>query len=204
MKSALFIALLGLVACGGSKAPTPPPGPQYATGLDYQDPSGSGWRLVRDPSSTTTRLVLNLVGPSGVMTRGAGFNLTAPNVRFGAFGNGLPIADTGVYQLRRVGSVDPNEPVALNGAVKGNLLTVGIWQKDRDQGAKDSGAALAQIALVYAPQSELISGTAIPLQIVKAKVIPEQIGTVNDPVWLLTRELKLADISIAVGTLTAL
>jgi hypothetical protein len=203
MKSALFIALLGLVACNSLNKP-PPPGPALATGLDYQDPAGDGWRLVRDPASTTTRLLLDVVGPSGLKTRGVGFNLTASNVKFGAFDNGLPIADTGVYQLRRVGSIDPNELVALAGGVKGNLLTAGIFQKDRAQGAQDSGSALCQIALVFDARPALMSGTAIPLQMVKAKVIPEQIGQAGDSNWQLAHEMQLADISIAVGTLTAL
>ena len=199
----LLMSLLALAACESRNKP-PPPGPAIATGLDYQDPAGDGWRLVRDPSSTTTRLVLDLVGPSGLKTRGVGFNLTAQNVKFGAFDNGLPIAGTGVYKLRRVGSIDPNEPVALMGAVKGNLLSAGIFQKDRDQGAQDSGSALCQIALVFNSAAHLTTGTAIPLQVLKAKVIPEEIGKVTDSQWLLARELKLADISIAVGTLTAL
>jgi hypothetical protein len=203
MKIRLLAIAFALCACG-SQQPPPPKGPAPAVGLDYQDPLASGWRLVRDPESTVQRLVLDLVGPAGLKTRGAGFNLVVQNAKFGGFDNGLPIGDTGVYQLRRKGSIDPNEPVALAGAVKGNLLTVGIWQKDRDQGAQDSGAALCKIAIVFDQNALLVSGTTIPLRIVKAKAIPEDIGKVTDPTWLLAREQKLADIEIAVGTLTAL
>lgn len=200
----LLMSLLALAACESRNKAPPPSGPSLAVGLDYQDPAGDGWRLVRDPSSTTSRLVLDLVGPAGLKTRGVGFNLTAQNVKFGGFANGQPIADTGVYKLRRVGSIDPNEPVALAGAVKGNVLSAGIFQKDRDQGAQDSGSALCQIALVFRSGANLMTGTAIPLQVLKAQVIPEEIGKVTDSTWQLARELKLADISIAVGTLTAL
>jgi hypothetical protein len=199
--------LLGL-ACGGGSNPTPsaaPAPPIAAKGLAYQDPTGTGWRLVKDASSTATRLVLNLVGPAGLKTRGVGFNLQGPTgVTFAAFSNGLPINDGGVYQLQALGSTDPSEPLAIIGGVKkGNLLSVGIYQKDRDQAAQDSGATLCQIALQFDASANLATRTLLPLSIPKAKVIPEDIGTVTDDLWTLDRKMRMADISIAVGTLTA-
>ncbi len=207
--SPLFTGLLLslALACGGAHTTTSADDASgqtaMAEGLSYKDPASAGWRLVKDASSTSTRLVLNLVGPAGLKTRGVCFNLQAPTtVRFGTFANGLPIGDTGVYQLLSAGSADPNEPVALPGGVKeGNLLTVGIFQKDRAQGAKDSGAALCQIVLI--PGDKLRSGTPIALAIPKAKVIPEDIGSVTDELWLLNQKMKMADIRIALGTLTA-
>lgn len=202
--------LLGLaIACGGgsSSAPTattaPPAVP--AQGLGYSDPTGTGWRLVKDSSSTSTRIVLNLVGPSGLKTRGVGFNLQAPStIRFGAFPNGLALNDKGVYRLLSVGSEDPNEPIALVGGVKsGNLLTAGIFQKDRNQEAQDSGAALCQIALLFDAGKGLLAGERLSLAVVKAKAIPEDIGAVSDELWLLDKKMRMTDISIALGTLSA-
>jgi hypothetical protein len=199
--------LLGLtLACGGGSsepaATQPPASP--ATGLAYTDPTGSGWRLIKDPSSTTTRLVLNLVGPTGFKTRGIGFNLQAPpSIRIGAFDGGLPIRDTGVYELLSAAN-DPNEPVALVGGVKkGNLLSVGIYQKDLAHGAKDSGVPLCQIALEFNATAGLSAGDPMPLVIPKAKVIPEDIGSPNDDAWTLDRKMRMADIQIAVGSLSA-
>jgi hypothetical protein len=201
--------LLSATACGGStpSAPSPanpvPVAPAHpATSLAYVDPPGSGWRLVRDPSSTSTRVVLNLVGPAGQKTRGVGFNLKAPaGVKFGAFEGGLPIRDTGAYEL--LSSVgDPNEPVALVGGVKaGNLLSVGIYQKDRTHAAKDSGTTLCQIALTLDPSAPPAQG-ALPLGVPKAKVIPEDIGSTTDETWLLDRKMQMAGVTVAVGTLT--
>jgi hypothetical protein len=205
LPSALTL-VLGL-ACGGSASKPAPQieAPVPATTLAYQDPAGSGWRLVKDASSTSTRIVLNLVGPSGLKTRGVGFNLQAPaTVKFGAFASGMPIQDTGVYELGTAGGTDPTEPLAITGGVKkGNLLSVGIYQKDRDQSAKDSGTALCQIAIVFDPAAQLAHGTAVSLGVLKAKAIPEDIGAVTDDLWTLDQKMRMTELSIAVGTLTA-
>lgn len=194
---------LGLACGGGSSSPQAVATPA-ATGLTYTNPATTGWRLDRDASSTSNRLVLNLVGPSGTRTRGVGFNLKgAEGVKFGTFANGLPIEDAGVYQLLS-SALDANEPVALVGGVKsGNLLSVGIYQKGRDQGAKDSNATLCRIVLSLDAASKLTSGTALSLTVTKSKVIPEDIGATTDDAWTLDKKLRMADITVAVGTLTA-
>jgi hypothetical protein len=206
----LSLLLCGLMvglslACGGGSHSAPATATPAATALAYADPSGSGWRLLKDTSSTSTRLVLNLVGPAGLKTRGVGFNLQAPSVvKFGAFANGLAINDTGVYQLLSAAQADPNEPVALVGGVKsGNLLTAGIFQKDRAQVAQDSGTPLCQIALAFDATAGLQAGDKLPLLITKAKVIPEDIGTIADDLFTLDKKMKMADINVAVGSLSA-
>lgn len=203
------LLLAGLVlplalACSGSSSSSPGASPAPAKSLSYSDPSGTGWRLVKDPSSTGTRVVLDLVGPSGTKTRGVGFNLQAPpKVKFGVFANGLPISDTGVYQLLSA-AADPTEPVALIGGVKaGNLLSVGIYQKDRAQPAQDSGSPLCQIAIVLDPAQGISAGDALQLQVVKAKTIPEDIGTVSDDLWTLDKKMRMTDITVATGSLSA-
>ncbi len=205
--SLLFLAL-AVSACGGSSsdgsttapAPTTP-----ATSLRYVDPSGTGWRLVADPSSTSTRIVLNLVGQSGQLTRGVGFNLKAPSgVRFEALEGGLPVRDLGAYELRAAADPTVDEPVAVAGGVKGgNVLTVGVYQKDRRHPAKDSGAPLLQIVLALDAASPPPAGAALPLSVPKAKVIPEDIGLVTDETYRLDRKMRMADVAVAVGTLTA-
>jgi hypothetical protein len=197
---------LALAAACGETAPEqqPPKAPPAARGIDYVGPAAGGWKLVRNQASTTTRLVLDLVGPAGVKTRGVGFNLKAPaGLKFSAFENGLPINDTGVYKLHAANSLDPSDPVALTGGVKpGNLLTVGIFQKDRDQGAQDSGVPLCQIALVFDPGGYLAQGAVLPLTVTKAKILPEDIGDIYEDPYFLDKKLNLVDIKLSVGTVT--
>ncbi len=207
-----------LLACGGSHtspAPAPPPAP--AVGFAYTDPAGTGWRLVKDAQSTPTRLLLNLVGPTGLMTRGAGFNLKAPAaVHFGDFTEThWPIKDLGVYELWNTdpypydGSVapgsDPLEPKLLAGGVKaGNLLTVGIFQKDRRASAKDSGRPLCQIALEFDPTANLKVGDPVDLAISKAKFMAEDIGAFSpQPTLEMVQKAVLKDMTISVGALRA-
>ncbi len=210
--------LLGFtLACGGGHPATPVATPTPAVGLVYADPAGSGWRLVKDPASTPTRLLLNLVGPSGLKTRGAGFNLQLPaSVKAGNFTeSGFPIKDLGVYELFNSdpfphdGSVppgsDPLEPRLFGGGLKtGNLLTVGIFQKDRRLAAKDSGAALCQIALEFDAAANLSAGDTLPLAITKARHIPEDIGAFSvSPTREMAQKGVMADMTIAVGMLRA-
>lgn len=197
--------LLGLgLACGGGSDPAPAVAATPATGLAYTDPTGTGWRLVKDPASTPTRLVLALVGPAGVRTRGVGFNLQGPApISFQTFASGLLVEDTGVYQLLS-GALDPTEPVARVGGVKpGNVLSVGVYQKGREQDAKDSGAPLLRIALALKAGASLEAGTPLPLAVLKARAIPEDIGQPTDDPFTLDKKLRMTDLPIAVGTLTA-
>ncbi|HJV89476.1 MAG TPA: hypothetical protein VJ623_04150 [Holophagaceae bacterium] len=196
------------LACGGgsgSSASAPAPTATTATGLAYVDPTSGDWRLMKDAASTPNRLILNLVGPAGFKSRGVGFNLVAPaGVKFKTFDNGLPINDLNVYELRAVGSHDPVEPLALTGGLlPGNKLSVGVYQKDRDRSAKDSGVPLCQIALALDTTQTLTSGTPFQLSIPKAKAIPEDIGLLTDPLPVLAQKMKMVDISISVGTLSA-
>jgi hypothetical protein len=216
--SGLLLSLT--LACGGGNSRGIPPA-SPATGLAYADPTSTGWRLVKDASSTSTRLVLNLVGPAGLKTRGAGFNLLAPaTVRFGKFittdrvTTELPIQDTGVYSLlnhdpRDLGNEsipnDPLEPKLLAGGVKkGNLLTVGIFQKDRYQSAKESGRALCQIALEFDPTTPLNAGDQLALAITKSGYLPEEIGELTvHPTPEKAEKGRLLAMPIAVGSLSA-
>jgi len=207
--------LLGLLtACGGGSNPAPvTTGPVAVSSLTYTDPTGTGWRLVKDATSTSTRLVLNLVGPAGLKCRGVGFNLKgADGVAFASFDSAAFAKDKGVFELKNVApdplSPPPSpEPVLFASGVKpGNLLTVGIFQKDRRASAKSANQALVQIALSLdaAKAAGLAPGDALALTVTKARIMAEDIGDyTTDSVMALTLKAQLTDIQIAVGTLTA-
>jgi hypothetical protein len=252
----LTLALLLGAGCGGTApAPQPaPPPPGPASGLDYEDPLPSGWRLMKNASSTPERLVLDLVGPAGLKTRGAAFNLQLPpTVRVGGFAESgyedrpdrqlVPVKSTGVYELRRCSSCtktpsqeiicplagqtcdvamyvcrtpagcfqsteagrDPLEPVLATGGVKpGNLLTVGVFQKDRRAYAKESGVPLFQIALEFDGAAGLLAGDELPLKITRSRYMADDIGKFSVvPTYEQIAKANLLDMTIRLGVLRA-
>jgi hypothetical protein len=192
------LTALALAGCSSSTSSAP-------TQLTYTDPTSTGWRLVKDPASTPSQLVLALVGPAGTQVRGVGFNLQAgTSARWASFQDGLAIQDTGILELKNSTPPtppDPYEDVLLGGGVlEGNILTVGIFQKDRRVTAKDVTKPLLRIALEIAANAH--AGT-IFLDLKKAKVIPADIGAfTDDPATVLTKA-HMDPIVIAVGTLQA-
>ena len=206
-RNLLVLATTGLalpmcMGCGGGSSAASSSAP--ARSLVYTNPATTGWALVKDASSTTNRLVLNVVGPAGLKTRGVGFNIQAPQgLVFDTFANGLPINDTGVYELQSA-TPNPGDPVALTGALKpGNLLTVGIYQKRLEKTSKDSSQALCQIALKLDPAAKVMSGQTFRLTVPKAKVISDDIGAATDSLFVLSQKLRMKAISLTVGTVTA-
>jgi hypothetical protein len=216
------LAAIALGACGSSTT-----APATATTLEYTDPAGTGWRLVRSGSSTPTHLVLDLVGPTGTLSRGVGFNLQLPpEVKAVAFPSShMAAEDAGVYDLANSegpasGQVPPIvypadyvEPRAFAAGVKpGNLLTVGIFQKDRRQTAKDSGVPLVRVALELRAGATPASGTALQLAVPKAKIIPDDIGqapastetdqaVIDAAILECYKKSRVEPITVALGTL---
>lgn len=209
-----------LSACGGSgnsSVTVPSNSPVPAVALNYTDPvNTTDWRLVKDASSTSTRIVLNLVGPANVTVRGVGFNLSKGQcINFGTFPTGAYAIDTQVFELK---GANPNfesfagtaaDPVLFVSAPlkSGDILSTGIFQKDRTYLPKAVTSPLVQVAIDLTKVNGVVPascsvGTTVGLSVVKAKIIPADIAGMD---FQLTAEVinkaKMADISIAVGNL---
>lgn len=210
------LAVVLTVGCGGSK--NTPQAPAQATGLAYTDPTAAAgeWKLVKDPSSTATHLVLNLVGPSdGTQYRGVGFNLKtdATRVKFAKFkdaqGKTLGYYQDGGVFLDKDPNGAPMAPTLQAAGAKDGMLTVGIFQKADDlvwqkaygdaydgTTAKDCGQKpVLQVALDLDPSLQAMPGD-VPLTATKARVIPKDLG----PSASFDRKPK--DAVLKVGTLT--
>lgn len=202
------LPLVAFLACGGGSSNSTPAAAPKATTLAYTDPTGTGWRLVKDASSTPTHLVLNLVGSTALKSRGVGFNLKADgNVKWGKFPDGTYVQDPGVLELGEQGLTpgDPGDPVFRNaGILKTGVFTVGVFQKDRRLTPKASDQPLFRVAIDFdaTTTGKLDAGTTIPLTVTKAKIIPEDVGT-TDLTWETVAKSRMADITLAVGTLKA-
>ena len=175
--------------------------------------------MIKDASSTPTRLVLDLVGPAGLQTRGVGFNLKrGMGLAFSTFTNGGYAHDTGVFQLKGTNTnfeayagTDADPVLFASGPLKsGDVLSTGIFQKDRTNGPKDSSAPLVQVAVTLADFSKVtvdaVNASTDPygLHVVKARIVPADIGGMD---FLLTSDVikkaKMVDVAVDTGVITA-
>jgi hypothetical protein len=228
LNASVLVLLAALAACGGSEG-TPPPAPAPsgpdnglvagATKLSYTDPAGTGWRLVKDASSTDTRLVLDLVGPADVQSRGVGFNLAkGAGLSFSRFASGAYAIDTGVFQLKGTNANwesyagTPADPVLFVSAPLkgGDVLSTGIFQKDRTNAPKNLTAPLVQVAVTLADVAAIdpgrlpVGGHPYSLGVPKARMIPADIGGMDFMLSVDTiAKAKMVDIPVAVGTVVA-
>ena len=222
-----FALTATLAACGGGSGDSTPPATPVApvapkaapTSLSYTDPTSSGWRLVKDASSTPTRLVLDLVGPAGTQTRGVGFNLKrGMGLAFATFANGAYAADTGVFQLKGTNTnfesyagTDADPVLFVSAPLKsGDVLSTGIFQKDRTNVPKDSAAPLVQVAVTLADFTKVDFATAsasadpFGLHVVKARIVPADIGGMNFALSIdVLKKARMIDIAVDAGTFTA-
>jgi hypothetical protein len=149
--------------------------------VSYVDPTGTGWRLVRNASqSSGNTLVLDLVGPAGQSGRGADLTLALnpATADWSTVDGSEYVANLG-YDLGAA-------PHLLKSGVKGSTLSVGVYQK----GAPAHGytGALLSVALTVKTTAQTPAGTLVPLNVLKAHALPAS-GS-------------LQAIDVAVGTIT--
>ncbi|NBD08439.1 MULTISPECIES: hypothetical protein [Corallococcus] len=149
--------------------------------VNYVDPVGTGWRLVRNATlSSGNTLVLDLVGPTGQSGRGADLKLglDAATASWATVDGSEFVANRG-YELGAA-------PQLLKSAVKGSTLSVGVYQKGAPARAYDG--ALLSVALSVQTSAQTPAGSVVPLNVLKAHALPAS-GS-------------LQAITVAVGTIT--
>jgi len=201
----LLLALLA--ACAGS----PSQDPGQASALTYADPAAAPgeWKLVANPASTSTRLLLDLVGPTdGTRYRGVGFTLQFDPARL------KPVRFTGAdgrptcYMVDKRILMDRDEtgdvPAVLQaGGVLDGKLMVGIFQTMDDSlfagywntptPARACGQPVLQVAFDLDSALHAQQGAA-PLTVLKARVIADRIDAYD--------KRRPLDVVLKVGTLT--
>jgi len=187
--SACMASLLLLAACGGGGGETSGSGPDtsnYAKALVYQDPAATGFRLVRDSSSSDTHLVLKLLGPSGTLCKGVAFFVStdASKVNW-------------VHPTGAAGShVSPGSVIALGTSPQfltdkatGGVLQVALFQKG-GSAATLGTAPLLSLALD-------LKGTTLPKGSVSLSL------TSGKQAVMLAADGTLQPIAISLGSLDA-
>ncbi len=187
------LVLAGLAACsggGGGGGTTPTPSKTIADRLDYTNPSAGTYTLVKDASlSSSTHLVLNLLGPAGTATTGVGFYLSADSTKVTwtkPAGSDTILAHNGLFDL---GSA-PQMAVAKT-VGSGDQLQVGYFQKGTTKAAVTLSATsiLASVALDL--KANIPVGTTVNLSAISGKAVLSNGSAAPTP------------ITISAGTLTA-
>jgi hypothetical protein len=133
MRTIHGFALLGialLAACGGGggggTTQNSPQTQTYATSLSYADPTSTGYRFVLNAaSSTSTRVVLDLMGPVGTSARGVAVYLSASSaaVDWATPGSGQSLtAAGGAFNLG-------GSPRLIATKLESGNLQAGVFQK---------------------------------------------------------------------------
>lgn len=179
------LSLLALAACsgGGGGGSTPTPAKTIADTLTYTNPGSGTYTLVRDATSTSTHLVLNLVGPSATALSGVGFVLTADQTK-------VTWATLGGDKVTSAFFTN----TLLKTKQSGDTLQAGVFQKGTTAPVTTGSATtLAQVAL------DLKSGT-VPVNSTITLTAPAGKSAVMNPP---TNPTVTSAITITVGTLVA-
>ncbi len=143
--------LVLLAACGGggggTNNPPPPPPKTIADTLVYTDPSSGTFRLVKNGTlSTSTHLVLDLVGPTATNGRGVAFTLNADTSKV----TWAKVATTDAGLVQNVAFNLGTGSQIFSAKASGDTLSAGLFQKGAGPSAPPAvslSAPLVRVAL---------------------------------------------------------
>lgn len=147
------IGLISLLACGGGGGGgggTTTPPKTIADTLTYTNPGSGAYKLMLDPASTKTHLVLDLVGTSG---SGHGVSLILNLSGTGASWSKVAATDAS-YVQNAAFSLGTGTQM-LVGKTSGSTLQIGAFQKRNSATAVSFNGTLAKIAI------DLAAGTPV-------------------------------------------
>lgn len=165
LKTASGLALAGMLACGGgggsdSSASGGTTNPNAATKLAYTDPTPSSgqWALMKDPASTDTHLILDLVPPAEAVSGfGVGFTLGA--------GTGVKwskVSGGDAQYVHNIAYSLGSGVQLIKGTVAGSTLTAGVFQKGLATTPVAHGiGATVSVALDLAPGASKAASVTI-------------------------------------------
>ncbi|WP_257311352.1 hypothetical protein [Geothrix fuzhouensis] len=164
-------ALVVLTACGGGGGggtSSQPSQPAKAVGLAYTDPASGSFRLVRDASSTSTKLILRLVGPAASTGRGVAFTFTVDP----ALADLVKVADADAEYVQNGDAfVLGDAPRFLKGIKQNGTVSVTVSQKGQGS-ARALDATLLKVAVQFKATAGLNAGTVIPISVTEGQYLP--------------------------------
>ena len=124
-----LLGLAALLACGGGGGSNSNSNPTNATSLAYTDPTGGTYLLKKNTAlSTTTHLVLDLVGPAGATGSGISASLSADPTKVTWTNVGATDA-AGTYVQNGAVFILGTAPQILKAKVASGVLQVTVAQK---------------------------------------------------------------------------
>ena len=180
-------ALLVLLGCGGAKqsqdVTSTANAPVKAVALVYTAPTAGGYQLVKDASSSSTHLVLGLVGPAGTQIKGVVLTLNADAAKTTWNNPG--------------GTADPY-------IKEGQLLALGAGTKLMKSQLSGSSLQLALFQKGTAPAATLDNQPILSVALdLKAGATPGPVSLSSATAQILDATGTTQAITVAVGTLTA-
>ena len=140
------LLLAGLAACsGGSNASTATSG--TATTLSYTAPVSRGYRLVQNAASTSTHLVLDLVGADGAQAQGVTFNISCDGAKAAW---SAPIAGAGLVMNGKAFNLGTGVPLMKILATPSDVQAA-LYQKAGTPAASLQDQVLLTVALDLKP-----------------------------------------------------